>query len=57
MLAVLYPLLALVVIVWPVVALVYRFTQKDTIEHDMKYLWENYPITLKDIGWKKAKRH
>lgn len=57
MLAILFPQLVLIVIVWPVVALVYRFIQRDTIEHDMKYLWENYQITRADIGWKKTKRH
>jgi hypothetical protein len=49
--------LALLLIVWFVVALVYRFIQRDTIEHDRKHLWENYPITLQDIAWKKSKRH
>jgi hypothetical protein len=56
MLAMLYVLVAFLLIVWLVVKLLVRFLKNDTIRHDMLYLWEHYHITLKDIRFSKPKR-
>jgi preprotein translocase subunit Sec63 len=56
MLAMLYLLVAFLLIVWLVVKLLLRLVKYDTIRHDMRYLWEPYNITLKDIRFSKLKR-
>jgi hypothetical protein len=56
MLAMLYLLGAFLLIVWVVVKLLIRLVKYDTIRHDMRYLWEHYNITRKDIKFPKPKR-
>jgi hypothetical protein len=56
MLLMLYLMSAFLLIVWLVVKLLLRLFKYDTIRHDMRYLWEQYNITLKDIRFPKQKR-
>lgn len=49
MLEALFPIFGLLLLVWGVVEAVFRFIQKDTLEHDLKYLWNGFGITRKDI--------
>jgi hypothetical protein len=56
MLALIYLVLAFLLVVWLVVRLVYRLTLHDTIDHDMNCLWEHYNLSLKDIRYSKRKR-
>ncbi len=44
---------ALLLFVWVVVELLFRFVKNDTLEYDFQYLWENYPIKPEDIWIKK----
>jgi len=56
MLAVIYLVLALLLVVLLIVRLLYRLLVRDTIEHDMNCLWEQYHISLNDIRFPKRKR-
>ncbi len=56
MLALIYLVVALLLIVWLVVRLVFKLVRHDTIHHDMNYLWEAYNLSLKDIHFSKVKR-
>jgi len=49
MLEALFPLFGLLLLVWVVVEAVFRFIQKDTLEYDLKYLWNGYGTTRQDI--------
>lgn len=39
----------LLLVVWLVVELLFRFIKADTLKYDFLYLWENYPIKPEDI--------
>lgn len=56
MLGFIFPLTALLIFVWLVVDMILRLVIYDTLRYDMTYLWENYDISKKDIGFGKSKQ-
>lgn len=40
---------ALLMLVWVVVELLFRFVKTDTLEYDFQYLWEHYRLKPEDI--------
>jgi hypothetical protein len=44
------------VLVWWVVDLLFRFMRKDTIKFDQNHLWENSPITKKEMNYPEQKK-
>ncbi|MEF3301571.1 hypothetical protein [Paenibacillus sp. GYB003] len=37
-----------------VIALIYRWIQKDTYEYDMEFVWDRYTATLEGMGFRKG---
>ncbi|NGQ94485.1 hypothetical protein G3578_04740 [Brevibacillus sp. SYP-B805] len=51
MLGALYLTCALLLVVWLVVELLFRFIEKDTLKHDLNHLWEQFRIKPDDFWY------